>query len=312
MKPNSSHNIKNDFLLLLAAAIWGFAFVAQRKGMEHVGPMLFNACRFGLGALSLVPLLIYSEKKRSRALKADPESDKNGGLKVSMLGAAVCGIALFTASAFQQWGIVYTTAGKAGFITGLYVVLVPIINHFFGHIIGKGTWTGAFLALIGLYFLSINQGFTVNFGDFLVFVSAFFWAVHITAVGIFSYKVGPIKLAFLQFAVTAFLSLIVAIPIEEISLSGIRLAALPILYGGIMSAGIAFTIQVVVQEKAHPAHAAIIMSLETFFAALGGWMILGEQLGARDIFGCTLMLAGMLVSQLSAIIASDKSKPKES
>jgi drug/metabolite transporter (DMT)-like permease len=299
-----SPNFRNDLMLLVAAAIWGFAFVAQRKGMEYVGPMLYNACRFGLGALSLVPLLIYSNRKYP---KADTPSLRKGRGRGMIIGGLFCGVALFVASGFQQWGMVYTTAGKAGFITGLYVVLVPIINHFWGHRIGKGTWMGAILAVIGLYFLSIKQDLSINSGDMLVLASAFFWAIHITLVGIFSSRVGPIMLAFIQFAVVSILSFLVALPLEKITLPGIHGAMWPILYGGFMSAGIAFTIQVIVQEKANPAHAAIIMSLEALFAALGGWMLLGEHLGLRDILGCILMLSGMLMSQLSVILPPRRS-----
>jgi drug/metabolite transporter (DMT)-like permease len=310
MQPES-HNIRNDLMLLVAAAIWGFAFVAQRKGMEYIGPMLYNACRFGLGALSLVPLLIYSHRKKpgtNESVVIPPANrmtnGKRGGI---LLGGLCCGVVLFVASGFQQWGMVYTTAGKAGFITGLYVVLVPIINHLWGHKIGKGTWMGAIIAVIGLYFLSIKQDFSINLGDMLVLASALFWAIHITFVGIFSSRVGPIKLAFLQFAIASIFSLLAALGLEKITLSGIQGAMWPILYGGFMSAGIAFTIQVVVQEKANPAHAAIIMSLETLFAALGGWMLLSEHLGIRDILGCILMLSGMLISQLTAILSSRRS-----
>jgi drug/metabolite transporter (DMT)-like permease len=299
-----SHNVHNDLMLLVAAAIWGFAFVAQRKGMEYIGPMLYNACRFGLGALCLVPLLLYSKRKNPRA---DNPSLKKERRRAMIIGGLCCGAALFVASGFQQWGMVYTTAGKAGFITGLYVVLVPIINHFWGSRIGKGTWLGALMAVTGLYFLSIKQDLSINSGDMLVLASAFFWAIHITLVGIFSSRVGPIMLAFLQFSMVSVLSLIAAIPLENITLSGIYGAMWPIMYGGFMSAGIAFTIQVIVQEKANPAHAAIIMSLEALFAALGGWMLLGEHLGMRDIFGCILMLSGMLISQLSAIYSQRRS-----
>ncbi len=299
--------MRNDLMLLVAAAIWGFAFVAQRKGMEYVGPMLYNACRFALGALSLVPLLLINMKQRNEQSALSPAIRERAGIKGILFGGICCGIVLFVASGFQQWGMVYTTAGKAGFITGLYVVLVPIINYFWGRKIGKGTWIGAVLAVAGLYFLSIKENLSINLGDMLVLASALFWAIHITLVGIFSSRVGPIKLAFLQFAIASALSLLSALVLEKITLSGIQGAMWPILYGGFMSAGIAFTIQVVVQEKANPAHAAIIMSLETLFAALGGWMLLEEHLGIRDIFGCILMLSGMLISQLSAIFSSRRS-----
>jgi drug/metabolite transporter (DMT)-like permease len=194
--------------------------------------------------------------------------------------------------------MVYTTAGNAGFITGLYVVLVPILGIALGHRTHAGTWIGAALAAVGLYFLSVVETFTIAPGDLLVLVGAFFWAGHVHLIGWLSPRQEPLKLAFLQNAVCAALSLLVSAAVETTAASGYLSAAIPILYGGVLSVGVAYTLQVVAQKQAKPSHAAIIMSLEAVFAALGGWVVLGETLTPRAMAGCGLMLGGMLVSQL--------------
>jgi drug/metabolite transporter (DMT)-like permease len=194
--------------------------------------------------------------------------------------------------------LVYTTAGKAGFITGLYVIIVPLLGLFWRQQPKIGTWLGAFLAAIGLYFLSVTEEFTIELGDLLVLIGAFFWAAHVLIIGWLSPRINPIKLAFSQYVACSILSLITACVIEDITMLSIFQAAIPILYGGLLSVGVAYTLQVVAQRDAHPAHAAILMSLEAVFAAIGGWLILGEIISARGLFGCGLMLSGMLLSQL--------------
>lgn len=282
---------QSEILLLLAAAIWGFAFVAQRLGMEHVGPFIFNAVRFALGSLSLIPFL------RTAAKPGAEFSQPTMGQMVR--GGALAGVALFAGASLQQIGIVYTTAGKAGFITGLYVVLVPLLGLFLKIRPGPNTWLGALCATAGLYFLSISGNLEIAPGDALVLTSALFWAIHVILIGRLSARLGWAGLAFLQFSVCSALSFVAALLTEEIALAGILDAALPILYGGLLSVGVAYTLQVVGQRRAPPAHAAIILSLETVFAALGGWLILDEILSLRSLFGCALMLTGILVSQLS-------------
>jgi drug/metabolite transporter (DMT)-like permease len=196
---------------------------------------------------------------------------------------------------------VYTTAGKAGFITGLYVVIVPLMGLFWKQRPSLGTWVGAILAGIGLYFLSVTGSFRMEFGDFLVLVSAFFWSGQVLMVAWLSPRVRSVQLALYQFTVCSLLSLVTAVCFETIAWGGIYAAAMPILYGGVLSVGVAYTLQVVAQRDAHPAHASILMSLEAVFAALGGWMILDETLSPRGLSGCGLMLAGMILSQLWAL-----------
>ena len=281
-------NLRSDLLLLLTALIWGFAFVAQRVGMEYVGPYLFNGARFALGALPLVPFVQKNTSKPrwSNLLRAAP-------------GSLLAGLFLFVGSSLQQVGIVYTTAGKAGFITGLYVILVPILGLFLGQHSGRNTWIGALGASAGLYLLSIEPPLAIARGDALVLVSALFWAGHVLLIGRLSRQIDWAALAFLQYLTCSVLSTGVAFLTEEIALQPLLDAALPIAYGGVLSVGVAYTLQVVAQRQAPAGHAAIILSLDTVFAALGGWLLLDETMPLRGLLGCALIFAGMLVSQQS-------------
>ncbi len=297
----NSRLIRADALLTLTALIWGAAFVAQRVGMDHVGPYTYNAIRFALGSLALVPLILRLKAQRKRKWSESGALENGAEMKKLALGGFLAGLALFAGSSFQQVGIVYTTAGKAGFITGLYVVFVPILGLFFGQKTGLGTWAGALLAAVGMYLLSVTGEMTIGHGDMLVLISALFWAGHVLLIG----KLSPgmdatdaVRLSSFQFAVCSVLSMSWALISEEITLEGILGGTWPILYGGLMSVGVAYTLQVVAQHDAKPAHAAIILSLEAVFAAIAGWFILGEVLGLRALVGCGLMLAGMLLSQL--------------
>ena len=287
---------KSNLLLLLAAAIWGFAFVAQRVGMDFVGPFTFNGVRFILGAVSLLPLIFYCRWQAKRSCKAVDERQQcpwHVGL--------TAGIILFIAASLQQIGLIYTTAGKSAFITCLYIVLVPLTGIFLKQRIQLSTWLGSALAIIGLYFLCVKESFTIAYGDFLELVGAFFWAAHILFIDHYSCKVNTLQLAFFQFITCAVLSLTVAGLYETISINALMATSIPLLYGGICSVGIAYTLQIVGQKNASPSHAAIILSMETVFAAIGGWLILGEQLGYFELIGCALMMSGMLLSQLSSL-----------
>ncbi len=284
--------LKASMLLLLAAAIWGFAFVAQRVGAKYVGSFTFNGVRFALGSLSLIPLLIYFKSKNEKA-------DENHNMKSNAIPAGIMlGGVLFLAASLQQIGLSYTTAGKAGFITGLYIVLVPIFGIILKHRVHINTWVAVILAVIGLYLLSVTEGFYISKGDLFEVAGAVFWAIHILLIDYFTKKVNALKLSFIQFATCSILSITVAFFFETITMAGLTKAIIPILYGGIFSVGIAYTIQVVGQKHAKPSHAAIILSMESVFASIGGILILNESLGARGYFGCALILSGMLLCQL--------------
>lgn len=297
--------LKSDFILLLVATIWGFAFVAQRMGMDHIGPYTFNGIRFALGALSLIPLMFLLKPKASKTDILNTKSNKNrfkiesfNNIKSDLKGGALAGAALFAGASFQQIGLVYTTAGKAGFITGLYVVIVPVMGLLWKERTGSGTWIGALLAAIGLYFLSVTEALTISYGDLLELIGAFCFAIHVHLVGKLGARMDTLTLSFIQSMICSILSIIAAFALETIELEGIKMAALPILYGGIFSVGIAYSLQIYGQKTSHPAHASILMSLESVMAAIGGWLILGEILSGRALAGCAIMMAGMLTSQL--------------
>ena len=288
----NSQAIKADLLMLIAAVIWGFAFVAQREGMETMGPFLFNGVRFLIGVIALTPVVWFLSKK------PHPEHKAKVSTKKLLFAGAMAGLILFVAISFQQVGLQYTTAGKAGFITGLYIFFVPLIGLFFGQKTGSGTWLGATIALFGLYLLSIKEDFSIAEGDLLQLVCAVFFAAHVLYIGYFAKRMDPLKLSLIQYIVTGILSLLIAIVIELITWDMIIETAIPLLYAGVMSTGVAYTLQVVAQQHAHSSHAAIILSLEGAFAVLGGWLLLDEYLSTRGLLGCGLMLTGMFLSQL--------------
>ena len=288
--------IKSDGLLMLVAIIWGFAFVAQRSGMEVIGPFAFNGARFALGTLSLVPFLLLQKRREARNSRVDDPGRLSP--RSRMLWAVTAGTVLFLAVSLQQIGLVSTTAGNAGFITCLYVVLVPMVGFFLGRTTGIRIWIGALLALIGLYILSIGAGFTLAPGDLLELIGAFFWAGHILVIGQIGTRMEALELSVGQFATCSILSLIAAWLREPNAFAGLLPAAIPILYGGLLSTGVAYTLQIVAQRTAHPAHASIIFSMEALFAAIGGVLILHEPVTIRLVVGGVLMFLGMLCSQL--------------
>jgi drug/metabolite transporter (DMT)-like permease len=285
-----------NLLLLLVATIWGFAFAAQRVGSQYVGSFTFNGIRFALGSVSLLPLIIYFNKKK----KNESSNVSNNQVTTinSILPGVIVGVVLFAGATLQQIGLIFTTAGKASFITGLYMVFVPIIGLFLKQRIGRNSWAGVVIAVVGLYLLSVNENFSIAFGDLLEIIGAIFWAIHILTIDYFSNKIDALKLSCIQFATCSFLSLITAFIFEQITLSGISQALIPILYGGLFSTGVAYTLQVVAQKNAKPSHAAIILSMESVFGALGGVLILGESMSSRGYMGCIFIFSGILVSQI--------------
>lgn len=290
----------SEGLLLISAVIWGFSFVAQRVAMQHVGPFTFNAVRFALGSLALIPFAIAAMRKRSSG-----DEGGTGWKRTSLIGGAVAGIVIFIGVSFQQTGIQYTSAGNAGFITGLYVVLVPILGLAIGRRTSAGTWAGVILAAAGLYLLSFTGAFTIARGDLIVLAGTLFWATHVLLISVLIHRTEAVLLAMIQFAACSILSFAAAFLFETVEIQGILDATVPILYGGLISVGVAYTLQVIAQRKTPPAHAAIILSLETVFAALGGWLFLSEIIPGRGLIGCSLMLIGIIVSQVGTIRARE-------
>jgi drug/metabolite transporter (DMT)-like permease len=276
--------------MLLTALIWGTGFVAQTAGMDHIGPYLFSGLRFALGSLCLVPLIL-----RNASTARVPEPLLNRGM---LRAGIIMGLALALGINLQQVGLLFTSVTNSGFITGLYVIVVPLLGLLLGHKTGLGTWLGCLLAVVGMCLLSIGDNFHVASGDWLQLIGAFVWGGHVILVSLFASRHDPIRLAFLQFATCSVVSLLLAVLFEPIALNAIIDAGPALLYGGIVAVGVGYTLQVVAQKHAIASHAAIILSLEAVFAAIAGAWILGEALQLRGYIGCGMMLAGMLLAQL--------------
>lgn len=285
-----NHALRADLLMLLTALIWGTGFVAQTAGMDHIGPYLFSGLRFALGSLCLVPLIL----RNARAVRVPEPLLDRGMLRAGI----IMGLALALGINLQQVGLLFTSVTNSGFITGLYVIVVPLLGLLLGHKTGLGTWLGCLLAVVGMCLLSIGDNFHVAAGDWLQLIGAFVWGAHVVLVSLFASRHDPIRLAFLQFATCSVVSLLLAVLFEPITLGAIIDAGPALLYGGIVAVGVGYTLQVVAQKHAIASHAAIILSLEAVFAAIAGAWILGEALQLRGYIGCGLMLAGMLLAQL--------------
>ncbi len=287
-----STQLKANLLLLLTAAIWGAAFVAQSSGMDYVEPFTFMFCRYVLGVVCLLPLIFINRKKR----KSQPPLH----LKKShlIICGALCGIILTAASGFQQMGLQFPTAGKSGFITTVYVVLVPVFSVFLGKKPSFKLWISVFMSCFALYLLCIDGEFTIGKGELLTLVCAFLFVGHILVIDHFVGKVDAIEMSCIQFAICAVCSFVVMVLTETPDWSAVIEAWLPIAYTGILSTGVAFTFQAIAQCKTSPTMASIIMSFESCFAVLFGWLLLHEQLSAKELSGCALMFIAIILAQL--------------
>lgn len=297
MKKETS-TLKNSLLLLLTATIWGVAFVAQSVSMDYIGGFTFNAIRNIIGAITLVPvILIFS--KQNPAADQNP-ADRQKARKTLITGGICCGILLCLASNFQQFGIKYTTVGKAGFITACYIIIVPIIGIFLKKKCSPFIWIAVLLSLGGLYLLCISpgEGFSIGKGDTLVLICAVVFSFHILTVDHFSPLVDGVKMSCIQFLVCGILSGIPALIFENPNITNILQAWMPILYAGILSCGVAYTLQIVGQKGMNPTVASLIMSLESCISVIAGWLILGQNLSGREIFGCVLMFGAIMLAQL--------------
>ncbi len=279
-----------EALLLLTAIIWGTGFVAQRKAMEGMQPFAFVALRFFLGCLVLLPALIVSRVKAP--------VDTKISFKEQVLPGLVCGLFLFAGTSMQQLGIMTTSASKAGFLTSLYLVLVPVLGLLFGKKANRWVWLGVALALLGVYFLSVDLQMTIQRGDIYLIIGALFWAMQILALDHYGDRTNSLELAFGQFLVAAVLGLIVSLVREPGAMVPDPAAWAPLLYSGVVAVGIGFTLQVFGQSKVDPALASLIMSLEAVFALMGGMLFLGERLSGREWWGCLIMLAAVILVQL--------------
>ena len=283
--------LKGSIQLLIATVIWGSAFVAQSVGMDHIGPFTFQAVRSCIAVIALTVMIFLMDRGNSETFIArwlDPQLWKTGFF---------CGIALFVASAFQQVGLVYTDPGKAGFITAMYIVLVPVFGLFLGEKCGLNVWISVVLAVLGLYLLSAFGVSAVNIGDILVLGCACGFAVQILLVDRLGKQLDGLRLNLVQFLVSTVFSCIAMFLFEEPAWKSITACAVPLLYTGVMSSAVAFSLQILAQQKLPPAPASLIMSLESVFAVLAGWLLLHQVLSANEMLGCALVFAGVLLSQ---------------
>ena len=285
---------RNTFFLILTAFIWGVAFVAQSVGNTYVGPWTFTASRSVIGALFLIPCIAFLDKFKEK----NHEVVEKGHPKTLLLGGICCGTALAIASMLQQYGIGYTTVGKAGFITALYIILVPILGIFLKRKPGLRVWISVLLSVIGLYFLCMTDRLYLGKGDLLVMLCALAFSFHILIIDHYSPMVDGVRMACIQFAVVAVLCGIPALILERPTMSALLSAWAPILYAGMLSSGVGYTLQIVAQKNYDPPIASLLMSLESVFSVLAGWVILKQALSARELFGCVLMFGAIILVQL--------------
>lgn len=298
-----SKQARSNTMLFITALIWGSSFVAQRAGMDLVGPFTFNGIRTLVGCLVLIPVILMMDRWRQKSADEfspmkQTEEEKKKEKKVLIVGGIACGAALFVASSLQQIGLVYTTAGKAGFITSLYIVIVPFLGLLLKRKIRPILWLCVALGTVGLYLLSIKEGFKIGIGDLLVMICAFGFATHILVIDYFSPKADGVKMSCLQFLVCGLLSVPFMILFETVNWANILQCWFPILYAGAMSCGIAYTLQVVAQKHTDPTVASLILSLESVLAVIFGVIILNEQVSFREGMGCVVMFAAIILAQI--------------
>jgi drug/metabolite transporter (DMT)-like permease len=308
LKTTTRHHLRANLLMLVAAMIWGSAFVAQRLSFDAIGPFLFTGLRFLLGACVVLVLLAClrpltaAAKPRIDDHPYAPLPARSPLIRFTLLrDGTSLGLVLAIAISVQQIGMQYTRIANAGFISSLYVVIVPLMGVVLRHQTALGTWLGAALAAVGMYFLSVDEHFSMLYGDWYQLAGALVISAQVMLVGRFARRHDPLVLALVQFVVCGLICSAIALAFEPVRPADIVRAAPTILYGGALSVGVAYTIQVVAQKDAAPAHAAVIFSMEGVFAALAGWLVLGETLTARAVFGCVLMLIGLIACQVIPI-----------
>lgn len=281
--------------LLLAAIIWGAGFVAQKMGMEYIGPWSYTGFRYAIGTICMLPLLLWTTPKHANRA---PDSSQPYSWLTVLVGGGLAGLMIAIGGVFQQTGLEHTSAGNAGFITSLYVILVPILGLIVGYVVRATVWIAAAIAIVGLYLLSVQGVEQVRGGDVLVFLGTFAWAAQVLIIGWAAPRSNPIHLAIVQTGIAAIITLAAAAIVEGLSWHAAWDARWPLLYSGILATSVAFTLQIIAQKNTPPALAAIILSMEAVFAACAGWLLLHEQLGSIQLIGCVLMIGGILLSQL--------------
>lgn len=287
--------IKSSLILLLTATIWGVAFVAQSVGMEYIGPFTFNAIRCVLGGMVLIPVILVLKKKKETGAENQEKEDK----KTLWMGGIACGVILCIASNLQQFGIMEASVGKSGFFTALYIVMIPVIGIFIGKRPGIKLWFCVVLAVVGMYLLCMKDGsFTIERADIMLLLCALAFSFHILVVDYFSPKVDGVKMSCIQFFVCGVLSAVGMLFTETPDISNIQAAWLPLLYAGLLSCGVGYTLQIVGQKGINPVIASLIMSLESVISALAGWVILGQVLSPKEILGCILMFVAIIITQI--------------
>lgn len=292
-----SKSLQGTLILALTALVWGISFVSQSESMNYIEPNTFNGIRTILGCISLLPVIFVldSQKKKKNTYVPMTKQNKSDLIK----GGIACGIFLCLASTLQTYGLKYTTAGKSGFITALYMVFVPIVSVFLGKKIRPSVLFSIAIAIVGMYFLCIKKGsFEINIGDVLTLICSLIFTFHILVIDHFSAKVDGVRLSCMQFLVGGSINLVLMFLLEDPQIDLILKCTAPILYSGLMSCGVAYTLQIVGQKYAEPTVASLVMSLESVFAAIAGWILLSEAMNGREIMGCFLMFAAIILVQL--------------
>ncbi len=302
-----SKKLKTNLLLLLTAMIWGFAFVAQQMGMDYIGPFTFAAIRFFIGFLALLPVIWITDRRKAKST-SDSVSGNNGGApeltsaksnrRLLLIGGICCGISLGLASAVQQLALTTSPAGKVGFLTALYILFVPILGIFLKKRAGLKIWISVAIAIVGMYLLCITDSFSLKPGDSLALLCSIIFAIQMLFADYFSPKLNGLKLSCAQFLVASTLNFILMLIWETPNISGILSAVVPLLYTGLLSSAVGYTLQIIAQKDSPPAVAALILSLESVFSVIGAWLILHQTMTLRETFGCLFMFAAIILAQL--------------
>ena len=297
---NKKKSLRSSAMLTLTALIWGVAFVAQSEGMNHVGAFTFNACRFLVGGLVLIPCIFLLRKVNGDQWGSMGREEQLRQRRMGIIGGVCCGIFICAGSTLQQFGIAQTTVGKAGFITSLYIIIVPILGLFLRKKVGLNIWASVAIAAAGMYLLCVTEGFSISRGDFLVFLCAIGFSLHILVIDYFSPKADGVVISCVQFFTAGIISSVFMFLFERPTWDAVMAAWAPVLYAGVMSCGVGYTLQVVAQKDVEPTVASLIMSLESVFSVLAGWLLLGQKMSPKELAGCVLVFGAIILAQIPA------------